>query len=359
MEGGLSAKVCNAQAEGASLSYVVLDRVEKRYGPVRAVDGVSLSIERGEFVGLLGPSGCGKTTTLQMIAGFAAPDAGAITLGGRDLTRIPANRRNVGIVFQSYALFPHLSVAGNVAFGLEMRRVPRAERDARVRDAIRQVALDGLAERYPRELSGGQQQRVALARALVIKPDLLLLDEPLGALDAKLREGMQIELRRLQRSLGITTILVTHDQAEAMALCDRVAVMDQGRILQVAAPWEAYERPADAFVSGFLGKSNRLVGNAQGGTVAFGVGSLVLPDPARNGPVVLWIRPERLRFCGTGGLGGRIANRVFLGQQWMYEIESEAGPLILVAQNDGFAEHAVGAAVRVDAAPPGIRVEPA
>ena len=338
------------------MSHVVLDRVVKNYGPLQAVAGVSLSVARGEFVGLLGPSGCGKTTTLQMIAGFASPDRGSITLDGRDLTRIPANRRNVGIVFQSYALFPHMTVAGNIAFGLEMRKVPRAERDARVRAAIAQVALDGLADRHPRQLSGGQQQRVALARALVINPDVLLLDEPLGALDAKLREGMQAELRQLQRKLGITTILVTHDQAEAMALCDRVAVMDGGRILQVAAPWEAYERPANAFVSGFLGKTNRLDGLAAGGAVMFGAARFALPHPVPDGPVTVWIRPERLRFCEAGGLPAVIANRVFLGQQWLYELDSAAGRLLMVTQNDGGGEHAVGTPVQVTADPAGIRI---
>ena len=338
------------------MSHVVLDRVVKNYGPLQAVAGVSLSVARGEFVGLLGPSGCGKTTTLQMIAGFASPDRGSITLDGRDLTRIPANRRNVGIVFQSYALFPHMTVAGNIAFGLEMRKVPRAEREARVRAAIAQVALDGLADRHPRQLSGGQQQRVALARALVINPDVLLLDEPLGALDAKLREGMQAELRQLQRKLGITTILVTHDQAEAMALCDRVAVMDGGRILQVAAPWEAYERPANAFVSGFLGKTNRLDGLAAGGAVMFGAARFALPHPVPDGPVTVWIRPERLRFCEAGGLPAVIANRVFLGQQWLYELDSAAGRLLMVTQNDGGGEHAVGTPVQVTADPAGIRI---
>ena len=338
------------------MSHVVLDRVVKSYGPLQAVAGVSLSVARGEFVGLLGPSGCGKTTTLQMIAGFASPDRGSITLDGRDLTRIPANRRNVGIVFQSYALFPHMTVAGNIAFGLEMRKVPRAEREARVRAAIAQVALDGLADRHPRQLSGGQQQRVALARALVINPDVLLLDEPLGALDAKLREGMQAELRQLQRKLGITTILVTHDQAEAMALCDRVAVMDGGRILQVAAPWEAYERPANAFVSGFLGKTNRLDGLAAGGAVMFGAARFALPHPVPDGPVTVWIRPERLRFCEAGGLPAVIANRVFLGQQWLYELDSPAGRLLMVTQNNGGGEHAVGTPVQVTADPAGIRI---
>ena len=341
------------------MSHVVLDRVVKRYGPVNAVDGVSLSVARGEFVGLLGPSGMrGKTTTLQMIAGFTIPDGGAITLGGRDLTRIPANRRNVGIVFQSYALFPHLTVArqhrvsGWKCGKCRGRNGTRgsARRSAKWRWTAWRTATrvncpvdSSSALRWPAPWS--------LTQTCCCWTNLW------GRWTAKLREGMQIELRQLQRKLGITTILVTHDQAEAMALCDRVAVMDRGRILQVAEPWEAYERPADAFVSGFLGKTNRLEGRAEAGAVVFGGGRLLLPRPVPDGPVTLWIRPERLRFCDESGVPGRIANRVFLGQQWLYEVDSAAGRLLMVTQNDGGAERAIGAPVQITAAPAGIRMD--
>src|SRR5579864_3964444 len=238
------------------MSFLVLEQLTKAYGEVIAVDRLSLAVEKGEFVTLLGPSGCGKTTTLQMIAGFVEPTSGGITLDGADLLAIRPNRRGLGIVFQSYALFPHMTAAENVAFGLEMQRVPRAEREKRVAETLALVGLSALTDRFPRKMSGGQQQRVALARALVIRPSVLLLDEPLSNLDAKLREEMQIELRQIQRTLGTTTILVTHDQGEAMALSDRVVVMNHGRVEQIAAPQDAYERPATAFVSQFLGKTN-------------------------------------------------------------------------------------------------------
>src|SRR5438132_7123464 len=238
------------------MSFLVIAGLSKAFGSHVAVAGLDLVVERGEFMALLGPSGCGKATTLQMIAGFVAPDRGAITLEGQDLVRVKPNRRGLGLVFQSYALFPHMTAAGNVAFGLEMQRLPRVEREKRVAEMLNLVGLAGFAARFPRQLSGGQQQRVALARALAIRPRVLLLDEPLSNLDAKLREEMQIELRQIQRNLGTTTILVTHDQNEAMSLSDRIVVMSQGRIEQIGTPQETYERPASAFVSQFLGKTN-------------------------------------------------------------------------------------------------------
>src|SRR3712207_2879421 len=217
------------------MSYLALERLTKAYGDVLAVDALDLTVARGEFISLLGPSGCGKTTTLQMIAGFVEPTSGRAMLEGTDLFGVRPNKRGLGVVFQSYALFPHVTVAENVAFGLEMRGVPRAEREQRVKQTLDLVGLSGMADRYPRRMSGGQQQRVALARALVIRPSILLLDEPLSNLDAKLREEMQTELRTIQRSVGTTTILVTHDQGEAMALSDRIVIMNKGQVEQIAA----------------------------------------------------------------------------------------------------------------------------
>ncbi|MEI8403511.1 MAG: ABC transporter ATP-binding protein, partial [Alcaligenaceae bacterium] len=222
------------------MSYLVLNNLTKRYGSTAVVDGLSLSIAQGEFVSLLGPSGCGKTTTLQMIAGFVEPTAGSIVLNGKDLNKVAANKRGLGIVFQNYALFPHMTAAQNVAFGLEMQGVSKTECAARVADTLKLVGLTHLAERYPARMSGGQQQRVALARALVIQPSVLLLDEPLSNLDAKLREEMQLELRSIQRTLGTTTVLVTHDQSEAVVLGDQIGVMNQGKLLQMGSPQQIY-----------------------------------------------------------------------------------------------------------------------
>src|SRR3954469_1214297 len=232
--------------------------VSKRFGKHAAVDDVTLEIGDGEFFSLLGPSGCGKTTTLRMVAGFEVPDAGRIILRGVDVTNVPANRRPVNMVFQQYALFPHMSVYDNVAFGLKVKRVPRNEHRERVEEMLRVVSLEGLGKRRARQLSGGQQQRVALARALVNRPAALLLDEPLGALDVKLRKQMQLELKRIQNTLGTTFVYVTHDQEEALAMSDRIAVMNGGRVEQLGSPREIYERPRTAFVADFIGSLNTL-----------------------------------------------------------------------------------------------------
>ena len=250
----------------ASPASIRLDRVTKRFpGGVVAVAGVELTVEPGEFFSLLGPSGCGKTTTLRMIAGFEEPDEGRVVIGGRDLTHVPVHHRDMGMVFQSYALFPHRTVAENVAFGLRMRKVAKPEADARVAAALAQVKLEGYEERRPAELSGGQQQRVALARAIVIRPPVLLCDEPLGALDRKLRQAMQVELKELQRALGVTLVFVTHDQEEALAMSDRIGVMNAGRLEQVGAPAEIYDRPRTRFVAEFIGEINLIEGAISGG----------------------------------------------------------------------------------------------
>jgi spermidine/putrescine ABC transporter ATP-binding subunit len=238
------------------MSDVLLEQVRKAYGGVAAVRGVDLRVAPGEFVTLLGPSGCGKTTCLRMVAGFVEPDAGRILIGGKDVTRVPPYRRNTGMVFQSYALFPHLTVAANIAFGMQMRGVGRSDADQRTKEALRLVQLEALAERYPAELSGGQKQRVALARAVVIRPQVLLLDEPLGALDLKLREELQVEIKRVQSALGITTLFVTHDQGEALGMSDRVAVMRDGEIVQIDTPTALYERPNSMYVANFVGRTN-------------------------------------------------------------------------------------------------------
>ena len=331
------------------MSLLELDRVGKQFGAQTVVDDFSLAVRKGEFISFLGPSGCGKTTTLQMIAGFLDPTRGAIRLEGRDLTVVHPARRGLGIVFQSYALFPHMTAAENVAFGLEMRRVPRAERAERVRAALAMVGLAGYEERYPRRMSGGQQQRVALARALVIQPSVLLLDEPLSNLDAKLREDMQIELRQIQRKLGTTTILVTHDQNEAMSLSDRIVVMSQGRIEQIGTPQETYERPASAFVSQFLGKTNDFAATVDRTAAARLVaGSWHAPAPAGlTGPVTISLRPERISFADAG-LAAKIVTRIFQGNHWLFQCETECGPAIVIRQNDGKPQPAEGEAVRLD-----------
>ena len=275
---------------------LVLEGLSKSFGagpPV--VAALSLAVEPGEMVGLLGPSGCGKTTTLRMIGGLTEASAGHVLVDGRDVTALPPHRRDMGIVFQNYALFPHMTVAANVAFGLEMRGMKRAEIATKVAHALDLVQLGGLAERRPRELSGGQQQRVALARALVIEPSILLLDEPLSNLDAKLREEMRTEIRDIQQRLGITTIFVTHDQEEALALCDRIAVMHKGRIAQLGTPHDIYEHPASAFVADFVGRSNRFAADATAdGMITNGNLRLLAPHGGPEGAVIVMIRPHRI-----------------------------------------------------------------
>ena len=329
-----------------------LSNVAKRYGGTLGVGPISLAVEQGEFLTLLGPSGCGKTTTLQAIAGLIPVTRGRITLDGRDITNLPVNQRGLGIVFQSYALFPHMTVAENVSFGLEMRKMPKHERDERIAQMLKLVHLDALTARYPRELSGGQRQRVAIARALVIAPPVLLLDEPLSNLDAKLREEMQFELRRIQRKVGTTTIMVTHDQAEALSISDRVVVMEAGRATQVDAPYRLYEHPKSAFISSFVGKTNLLPGTvvrgAAGHEAVLGHGQRVRVEPggfADGASVTVCLRPEKLFFTdqARGTLAGRVEERFFLGSQWLYRVSSPLGELEVSAANDGSApvgEHA-------------------
>jgi putative spermidine/putrescine transport system ATP-binding protein len=329
--------------------YLELDRIGKEFGAQTVVNNFSLAVGKGEFISFLGPSGCGKTTTLQMIAGFLDPSRGAIRLEGRDLSAVHPAERGLGIVFQSYALFPHMTAAQNVAFGLEMRRVPRTERTERVRSALAMVGLTGYEERYPRRMSGGQQQRVALARALVIRPSVLLLDEPLSNLDAKLREGMQIELRQIQRTLGTTTILVTHDQSEAMSLSDRIVVMSPGRIEQIGTPQETYEQPASAFVSQFLGKTNDFAATIDRTTASARLvaGSWTAPaPPGLTGPVTISIRPERIGF-GDAGVAAKVVTRIFQGSYWLFQCHSECGPAIVIRQNNGELQPVEGDAVRL------------
>ncbi|MGJ5078066.1 ABC transporter ATP-binding protein [Bradyrhizobium sp. HKCCYLS3013] len=331
------------------MSLLELDRVGKSFGPNTAVEEFSLGVAKGEFISFLGPSGCGKTTTLQMIAGFLDPSHGAIRLEGRDLVAVPPAKRGLGIVFQSYALFPHMTAAENVAFGLEMRKVARKEREERVRSALALVGLAGYEDRHPRRMSGGQQQRVALARALVIRPSLLLLDEPLSNLDARLREDMQIELRQIQRDLGTTTILVTHDQIEAMSLSDRIVVMSKGRIEQIGTPQQVYEQPASVFVAQFLGKTNEFAATVDcaSGQARLVAGSWSAPAPAGvAGSVAVSVRPERIGF-GDAGLAGRITSRIFQGNHWLFQCDTECGPAIVIRQNDGQPQPEQGAAVHL------------
>jgi putative spermidine/putrescine transport system ATP-binding protein len=315
-------------APPAARSAVRLEGVRKHYGDVEAVAGIDLDIRDGEFFSMLGPSGSGKTTTLRMIAGFELPSAGRILLLGEDVSHKAPFERDVNTVFQDYALFPHMNVAENVAYGLVIRKVPAEERRQRVADALRMVRLDGFDKRRPGQLSGGQRQRVALARALVNRPRVLLLDEPLGALDLKLREEMQIELKAIQHAVGITFIYVTHDQEEALTMSDRIAVFNQGRIEQVGSPAEVYERPLTAFVAGFVGTSNLLRGD--------------VAERVFGTPGTFTVRPEKIRLAEPGaavatdeiGVDGRIREVVYLGSETRYHVALEAGSELVVTQQN-------------------------
>jgi putative spermidine/putrescine transport system ATP-binding protein len=325
------------------VSKILLEKVAKRYDSLSVVSEMSLEINDGEFVALLGPSGCGKTTTLRMIAGFVEASEGRIFFGDRDVTNLPANKRNTGMVFQGFALFPHMTVAQNVAYGLEMRKIPKSEIKRRVSDALALVQLDRFAERMPRQLSGGQQQRVALARALVINPHVLLLDEPLSALDAKLRHEVRIQIRQLQQSLGLTTVFVTHDQEEALSLADRLVVMNAGKIEQIGTPSDLYERPATPFVADFIGKTNFFSGTLTRGvfTTDFGL-SLNVP-PAATTASLLGVRPEKIvilereggAVAGAGNvnrISGTIELISYLGPSTEYQVRIADNKTILIQQ---------------------------
>jgi spermidine/putrescine transport system ATP-binding protein len=316
---------------------VRLEQVVKKFADATAVDGISVEVPRGSFFAMLGPSGCGKTTTLRMIGGFEEPTEGRIFLGDEDVVGLPPYKRDVNTVFQSYALFPHMSIEDNVAFGLERKGVPKAERKGRVAEMLELVGLGGFAKRRPRQLSGGQQQRVALGRALVNHPRVLLLDEPLGALDLKLRKNMQLELKRIQHEIGITFVHVTHDQEEAMTMADQIAVMSNGRIEQLGPPQELYERPATAFVASFLGVSNLLPGTIEGDAIRLEDGTLVRAQVnGRSGQVAAGVRPEKITIGQGGGvneLPGTVSETAYIGVATQVVVRTTAGIVQVFAQN--------------------------
>ena len=341
--------------------------LEKRFGTVRAVDGVTLDVHSGEFFSLLGPSGCGKTTTLRMIGGFELPTAGRILLRDRDITDDPPDKRPVNMVFQQYALFPHLNVADNVAFGLRRKRVDKAQIANRVGEALELVRLRGYEKRRPSQLSGGQQQRVALARALVNRPNVLLLDEPLGALDLKLRRQLQIELKRIQSEVGITFVYVTHDQEEALTMSDRIAVMNRGLVEQLGTPEELYERPATRFVADFIGTTNLLTGSIESVDAGSAVVRLEGGDACRvSGPdlragriVELSVRPESIDIKpsngaspdGVGPVRAEVQQVAYMGGTVQYQVRTHGGLTITVLASKTGERHAVGSDVDICWAP--------
>jgi spermidine/putrescine ABC transporter ATP-binding subunit len=341
------------------MSRVEIDRVSKHYGTVRALDDVSLTFADGEFFGLLGPSGSGKTTLLRTVAGFVEPDNGDIRFDGRPVRDVAVHRREIGMVFQNYALFPHMSVFDNIAFGLSVRHLSTAEIKARVTEMLGLVRLAGFEQRRPRQLSGGQQQRVGLARALVTRPRVLLLDEPLGALDKRLRQQMQIELRQIQREVGITTIFVTHDQEEALTLSDRIAIFNEGRVVQVGAPHAVYERPSSAFAAGFLGDANFFAGrvSAAGGQIETDDGRRIATRdalPSAGARITVAVRPEKMLLEAAATTGSDSANRwsgvvkqaVYSGSSITYRVDVGT-EIVVFAQNQSAQPLAPGTAVAV------------
>jgi iron(III) transport system ATP-binding protein len=349
------------------MSKLALRGLTKRFGDVAAVDGVDLAIEPGEFVSLLGPSGCGKTTTLRMIAGFIDPSAGAIEMDGRVLSSpagsLPPERRGMSMIFQSYAVWPNMTVAENVAFGLRLRRLPGEEVRKRVGEMLDVVQMRHLAQRYPAELSGGQQQRVALARAIVIQPQVLLLDEPLSNLDANLREEMRFEIKRLHEEFRITTVYVTHDQAEAMVTSDRIAVMNHGRIEQVDAPHALYTRPRTRFVAGFIGRTNFIAGTCNGAAIEFDgfavPRGLVEGGADLKGRVTFSVRPQSMRLCrarsqaadGRPQVAVTVLERAYLGEFWDYLVAPSVGALRLKVTAPPLEVYGVGEAAVLDIDP--------
>jgi ABC-type Fe3+/spermidine/putrescine transport system ATPase subunit len=350
----------NEAGTGSPKPMIELREVTKRYGSLVANDRLSLTVARGELLTVLGPSGCGKTTALRTLTGHVKPDAGRVLIDGRDVTDLPTHRRELGMVFQNFALFPHLTVAGNVGFPLMIRSLDKTERAERVAEALRLVRLEGYQAHFPRQLSGGQQQRVGLARALVYRPKVLLLDEPLSNLDAKLREEMRFEIKEVVTRLGITAVYVTHDQEEALALSDRVAIMNQGRLEQVGTPEAIYAEPASRFVAEFVGLSNFLEGRIarlNGGSMVVALGGLDLIVPAVAGArpgqaAVIFVRPNEVELVGpgepeaAGAIAARVDKATYLGEKMDYRLALGEG-VTLRAQTDARRRLGPGAAVRI------------
>lgn len=332
----------------AASTILRIESVAKTFGPVTAVDGVTLDVRENEFFALLGPSGCGKTTLLRMLAGFETPNSGKILLDGRDISPLPPEKRPLNLMFQSYALFPHMTVRQNLSYGLEMERLDKAEIRRRVDETLATTDLTSFADRKPEQLSGGQKQRVALARALVKRPKVLLLDEPLGALDKKLREKMQLELKRMQNEAGITFIVVTHDQEEALVMADRMAILKDGRLLQCGTPEEIYEAPSDRFVANFIGVMNFIEGRVTESGLFEAEGLRLAVVDAKPGEATLAVRPENIAIDPPGErLGGRIADIAYHGLDRVLHVKTAASPVPLQVRvpANGAAAHRIGDAL--------------
>lgn len=348
-------------------SDVSIRKLTKRFGDSVAVDNIDLEVPRGAFVTFLGPSGCGKTTTLRMIGGFEHPDSGQISIKGEEVGSLPPHRRDTSMVFQNYALFPHMNVADNIGFGLRERKVPKGEIRERVQRMLDLVELPDRGKRKPRQLSGGQQQRIALARSLVIEPTVLLLDEPLGALDLKLRKQMQIELKRIQQQVGITFIYVTHDQEEALTMSDRIVVMNDGRVEQDGAAEEIFDNPRTRFVAEFMGAENIIDAeivdrDSSSGRLRIGNGEVTIPVtfPSGTTRAAIVVRPGRVRMNATGGWSGRVRERVYKGSLMSYMIQLDDGTMITAdaIHDDPTQRHSVGDKIALDFRPEDIVVIP-